>query len=145
MSGSGSGSYWKAAAAAASFLRFEGVLDAGFLLRLVYERPKWDSEEAARTVIESLRMAFGRAKRVGHKKGRLRSWKLEEEGFEARTNMLQGVRCSTCRDEMARVSGVIGAKHREGMMKWQKVGESEKRKISLVSRLACLISSKGFF
>ena len=68
-----------AAAAEASLLRFEGVLDAGFLPPLVYDRLSWEFEEAARTVLESLSAPLDCPNKAGHRKGRLRSSRLEKD------------------------------------------------------------------
>ena len=68
-----------AAAAEVSLLRFEGVVDAGFLPPLVHDLPRWDLEEAGRTLMESLRAPFGRPNKAGHRKERLRSSRLEED------------------------------------------------------------------
>ena len=48
-----------AAAAEASLLRYEGALVADCLVLLVFDRPRCSFEEAARTVIEPLRLPFG--------------------------------------------------------------------------------------
>ena len=68
-----------AAAAEASLLRFEGVLDAGFLGVLVDDGGRWEVEEVGRVVIESLVGRAVWAYKAGHKKGRLRSSRQEED------------------------------------------------------------------
>lgn len=139
-----------AAAAEASLLRCEGVLEVGCLPFLIFERPRWGSEEAARTVVESWRAPFGCPNKAGHRNGRRRSSRLEEDclytsryhvRFEARTNMLEGL---TDTDELSRPD-TTGSRGRNGAMR---------RKIlrwEAFLRLACLISSteivrgKNFF
>ena len=68
-----------AAAAEASLLRLEGVLGAGFLPLVVHDGRRWESEEVERIVIESLGGRIVWPYKAGHRKGRLRSSRLEED------------------------------------------------------------------
>ena len=68
-----------AAAVEASLLPVEGALHAGFLLFLRYARSKRDLEEMARAVVKLLRGPFAFPNRAGHKKGRFRSSRPEED------------------------------------------------------------------
>ena len=68
-----------AAAAEASLLRFEGVLNAGFVPLGVHEGRGWESEEVGRIVMESLEGRVVWLYKAGHRKGRLRSSRLEED------------------------------------------------------------------
>ena len=68
-----------AVAAEASLLRFEGVLNAGFLPLAVHEDRGWEWEEVGGIVIEFLDEWIVWLCRAGHRKGRLKSSRLEED------------------------------------------------------------------
>ena len=113
-----------AAAAEASLLRCKGFLDTGCLPLLVLGHPRSCFEEAALTYVESLRVPFGCPSKAGHRKGRRRSSRLEQdclyasrcnERFEARTNIVQGL---TGTEESVK-PGVIATKHGTGAMRWE--------------------------
>lgn len=119
-----------AAAAEASLLCCEGVQDAECLPLLVFDRPRWGFEEAVRRVVECLRVPFDFPKSAGHRKGRCRSSRPEEDclyalwcnvRFEARTNMLQGL---TCTGEATR-PGVTADEHKNGQMQRKELKEKD--------------------